>query len=133
MSTMQAFTTEPSYTAPSPTKFLFSFQGRISRYQYWVMYFLPYFLISVALTIADLAIGASESHARVLSGIFSIAALWPSLAIGVKRCHDRDRSGWFILVGLIPLLGAIWLFVELGCLRGTIGSNRFGPDPVLPR
>ncbi len=24
----------------------------------------------------------------------------------------------------------IWFFVEFGCLRGTIGANRYGPDPV---
>jgi len=28
---------------------------------------------------------------------------------------------------------AIWALVELGCLRGTIGGNPFGPDPVAPR
>jgi uncharacterized membrane protein YhaH (DUF805 family) len=26
---------------------------------------------------------------------------------------------------------AIWFFVEFGCMRGTIGPNRFGPDPVI--
>jgi len=25
---------------------------------------------------------------------------------------------------------AIWAFVELYCLRGTVGDNRFGPDPL---
>jgi uncharacterized membrane protein YhaH (DUF805 family) len=25
----------------------------------------------------------------------------------------------------------IWGFVELGCLRGTAGPNRFGPDPLV--
>jgi uncharacterized membrane protein YhaH (DUF805 family) len=24
----------------------------------------------------------------------------------------------------------IWGFVEIGCLSGTIGSNRYGPDPL---
>jgi uncharacterized membrane protein YhaH (DUF805 family) len=24
----------------------------------------------------------------------------------------------------------IWAFVELACLRGTIGPNRYGPDPL---
>jgi uncharacterized membrane protein YhaH (DUF805 family) len=22
-------------------------------------------------------------------------------------------------------------FVEIGCLRGTVGSNTYGPDPLL--
>ena len=25
---------------------------------------------------------------------------------------------------------AIWAFVELGCLRGTVGPNRYGADPL---
>lgn len=28
---------------------------------------------------------------------------------------------------------AIWFFIEFGCLRGTIGANRYGPDPVPRR
>ena len=24
----------------------------------------------------------------------------------------------------------IWFFIELGCLRGTIGANQYGPDPL---
>jgi uncharacterized membrane protein YhaH (DUF805 family) len=31
---------------------------------------------------------------------------------------------------LIPVIGAIWSFVELGCLAGTPGPNRFGEDPL---
>jgi len=79
--------------------------------------------------------------------------LWIYLAIVVKRLHDRDKSAWwllayFVLPGLykqfeerlpdsywmLPIaLGCVILtlaaFVETGFLRGTIGSNRFGPDP----
>jgi uncharacterized membrane protein YhaH (DUF805 family) len=25
---------------------------------------------------------------------------------------------------------ALWGFAEMGCLRGTDGPNRFGPDPL---
>jgi uncharacterized membrane protein YhaH (DUF805 family) len=39
--------------------------------------------------------------------------------------------GGLVIVSGVVLLGVnIWFFVEFGCLRGTIGSNRFGPDPV---
>jgi uncharacterized membrane protein YhaH (DUF805 family) len=37
-----------------------------------------------------------------------------------------------IVFGLIWLGTFVWFFIEFGCLRGTIGSNRFGPDPVQP-
>jgi uncharacterized membrane protein YhaH (DUF805 family) len=28
------------------------------------------------------------------------------------------------------LLFSIWPVIELGFLRGTVGQNRFGPDPL---
>ena len=33
---------------------------------------------------------------------------------------------WALVIGV-----AIWFFVEFGCMRGTTGPNRFGPDPVV--
>jgi uncharacterized membrane protein YhaH (DUF805 family) len=35
-----------------------------------------------------------------------------------------------IVLGVIVLGINIWFFIEFGCLRGTIGANRYGPDPV---
>jgi uncharacterized membrane protein YhaH (DUF805 family) len=62
-----------------------------------------------------------------------LAVIVPGFAGLAKRCHDRDRSGWFQLISLIPLIGSIWLLVEVGFLRGTPGPNRFGPDPLAGR
>jgi uncharacterized membrane protein YhaH (DUF805 family) len=31
----------------------------------------------------------------------------------------------FVSVGI-----SIWMLVELGCLRGTLGPNKYGPDPL---
>jgi uncharacterized membrane protein YhaH (DUF805 family) len=31
---------------------------------------------------------------------------------------------------LAALAMLAWAFVELACLRGTTGENRFGPDPL---
>jgi uncharacterized membrane protein YhaH (DUF805 family) len=85
--------------------------------------------------------------------ILFIAGTWSGLAVGIKRLHDRDKSGWWILLFWLgpSVLGswpaatdigggfmlslaaaaiAIWAFVELGCLRGTPGPNRYGPDPL---
>jgi len=33
------------------------------------------------------------------------------------------------LIVLLPVVGAIILFVFM-CLRGTLGANRFGPEPL---
>jgi uncharacterized membrane protein YhaH (DUF805 family) len=85
--------------------------------------------------------------------------LW-GFSITTERLHDRDKSAWWLVVFyLVPavlgqlaktawLAGAagmvphyivalaifaltIWGFVEIGCLRGTAGSNTYGPDPLL--
>jgi uncharacterized membrane protein YhaH (DUF805 family) len=80
--------------------------------------------------------------------------LWIYLATAIKRLHDRDRSGWwiipfFVVPGLydqfsdllpdsywvLPFTLAVsilwlWGLVEMFCLRGTSGLNRFGPDPL---
>lgn len=79
--------------------------------------------------------------------------LWIYLAITVKRLHDRDKSAWWLLayfvlpglykqfedrlpdsywilpLGLASAILTLAAFVETGFLRGTIGLNRFGPDP----
>lgn len=35
-----------------------------------------------------------------------------------------------IILGLACAGIGLWFFIEFGCLRGTIGANRYGPDPV---
>jgi len=52
------------------------------------------------------------------------------LMFGVKRCHDRDKSGWWILLSVVPVIGWIWAIIELGCLKGADGPDRYGPDPL---
>jgi uncharacterized membrane protein YhaH (DUF805 family) len=56
--------------------------------------------------------------------------LWASLAITVKRYHDRNKLGGWILIGIIPYVGWIWMIIELGFLKGTVGPNQFGTDPL---
>ncbi len=110
---------------------LFSTRGRITRSDYWLRFVLPYFVIFVVISYIDLTTGTyyDELEVGLLSLLFALAALYPWIAVGVKRCHDRNRTGWFLLIGLIPLV-SIWLVVELSILRGTVGPNRFGPDPL---
>jgi uncharacterized membrane protein YhaH (DUF805 family) len=82
--------------------------------------------------------------------LLQLALIWPQLAICAKRLHDRDQSALWLLmyVGvhvlwIIPILGFlmivpariglfIWWVVNLGCLEGTPGPNRYG-EAVDPR
>jgi uncharacterized membrane protein YhaH (DUF805 family) len=70
---------------------------------------------------------------HVLEFVVCVVLFVGSLAGAVKRLHDRDRSGWFYLIFFVPVIGTLWLLVELGFLRGTQGENRFGPDPLMVR
>ena len=80
--------------------------------------------------LGTLMVTSSGIPIGMISLVVSVLSLWPMIAAGTKRCHDRDRSGWFQLTYLIPLFGALWMFIYLGFLIGTEGSNRFGPDPL---
>lgn len=86
----------------------------------------------------------------VLTVLWNIAAAM----IGIKRRHDRDNSGLDVIVFAVisilaslafalgltgPVLfvlqlalslGGIYLFIVLGCLKGTNGPNSYGPDPL---
>lgn len=111
--------------------FLFSFEGRISRKQFWVnghlMVILPLMLVS---SMMDVAFGYMFADGPV-SMAMAILLLWPSIAISVKRWHDRDKSGWWVFIVLVPIIGLIWALIEIGFTQGTIGPNRFGKDPLM--
>lgn len=81
------------------------------------------------MSLIDAAIGTvdAESGLGLLSGLWSLIILIPSILIYIKRFHDRDKTGWWVLIGLIPIIGAPWLLIELGFLKGTDGPNRYGP------
>jgi len=59
-----------------------------------------------------------------------LAAVMVIIAIAMQT---EQVSIWYGLAGaagLAALIISIWLFVEIGFLRGTRGPNRFGPDPL---
>ena len=109
-------------------QFYFSAQGRVNRKQWWLWLVLPVFAISVILSIIDASVGTYDyqSGFGLLNSIFTLAILIPAILVYIKRFHDRDKSGWWVLILLVPIIGAIWLFIELGFLKGTPGPNRFG-------
>ena len=110
------------------------FQGRSARSEYW-WWFLFAALINFALGFVQGLLEAlsggpnpASTVFSVLSTVASLAIFLPTVAVAVRRLHDTNRSGWwyfivFTIIGIIPLL--IWFFT-----RGTIGQNRFGPDPL---
>lgn len=107
------------------TQVWFSFEGRIGRQTFWLKYFLPWLGINFVAAVIDGVTGVPA-----VGLVVGLVGIWVGIAAGAKRCHDRDRTGWFQLIALIPIIGIIWLLVEMGFLKGSEGENRFGPDPL---
>ena len=103
-----------------------NFSGRAPRSEYW-FWTLFSVLVSIAATLIDLALFQSLNFSP-LSTIVSLGLLLPSLAVSVRRLHDLDRTGWWLLL-VLTVIGDILLLIWF-CMRGTIGPNRFGPDPL---
>jgi uncharacterized membrane protein YhaH (DUF805 family) len=124
---------EPSYEkAPQRplSEILFSFEGRIPRRVYWGASLGSAFIFYAIVIGLTLIIGDESPVVPIVTLLLDIPLIWISLAVQIKRWHDRDKSGFMVFINFIPIVGAIWAFVEVGCLRGTEGPNRFGPDPT---
>ena len=129
---------------------LFTFEGRINRAKYWLtalIWFAAWAIWGAILFASDFSLAAIA-----LGVVVIIASIISGIAVGIKRLHDREKSGWWLLLfyfapGILDQIGrqagdagilfmlastaiTIWMIVELGCLRGTIGPNRYGPDPL---
>jgi len=65
----------------------------------------------------------------ILMFLVTLLFLFFSLALQTKRWHDRGKPGWWFLIGFIPVVG-VWGFIECGFLEGTVGPNKYGPDPL---
>jgi uncharacterized membrane protein YhaH (DUF805 family) len=140
-------------------EFMFGASGRINRAKYWksmLIFGIAGLLVAVILmTAAGLAAPLFIVAATV---VFIPWLIW-GFAIHTERLHDRDKSAWWLVVfylmpgllgyftnptlfngvagvalyyalALVALALTIWGFVEIGCLRGTTGSNRYGPNPL---
>lgn len=119
---------------PSLLALLFAWQGRISRSEYWLRGFLP---VGAAWILVGLC-GMAERRATgwQISGLEIVGSLflcWPGSILILKRMRDRDLSLgllWLLIVPIFNVFYGIWLTIDLGCVRGTRGPNRYGGDPL---
>jgi uncharacterized membrane protein YhaH (DUF805 family) len=138
-------------------RFFLSTSGRVGRSQYWLRYFLPVLAVSIALRALSgaaaifealywlfallilwpgIAVMVKRIHDRDKPGwlvlLPSGAAVLVVIAgiVGVGS-GSEVVAGVLAGIALLALVGiGIWFFVEFGCMRGTVGPNRYGPDPV---
>ena len=107
--------------------------------------FEPAALLSILLSVVgflngwiNYALAAKRLHDRNRSGWWLLApTLTLAIAIGFAfvtlSLPEGQREPWntigIIFVFATVALG-VWLFVEIGFLRGTQGPNGYGPDPL---
>ena len=141
---------------------LFGIKGRISRTDFWLAQFILLIILLIIAIVGGVvfidnyeivfiigAIGIFISNATVVIKRLhdrNLRTSWALIfwfmpcvsAIGIaigrrpafQRIWDSDTDHILEVVLIITTIVAL---VELGCRRGTIGANRYGPDPVAPK
>ena len=106
-----------------------NFSGRAIRSEFWY-WTLFYVVVAVVLGLIDQRLnpGTRLGASSFVNIIVLVALFLPSLAVSVRRLHDIDRTGWWVLLDLTTIGTLVLLY--WACLRGTVGANRFGPDPM---
>jgi uncharacterized membrane protein YhaH (DUF805 family) len=104
--------------------------GRMSRGMWWLVG--PLQLVLIFAWVASL-VSTKQIPSRTIPAfgfvwmLLILPILWLGLCANIKRFHDRGKSGFWVFISFIPLVGPLWLAIELGMLPGDIDSNRFGP------
>ena len=125
-------------------------EGRITRQPFWFG----------LLALSAVEIAAYYLIGERWSSIGSLIIAYPEFALFAKRGHDRNVPTWvvalfiagavllnllvlaglsgptgsptmpFLVVGIPTAAMALVLLVDFGFRRGTVGPNRYGPDPL---
>ncbi|MEM9016190.1 MAG: DUF805 domain-containing protein [Verrucomicrobiota bacterium] len=113
-------------------KFLFTISGRIGRVRYWIGTILSW---AILIGVGGLSSVINPDPETVTTAgiwiLFATApiAVWIAFAVCIQRLHDRGKSGLWLLLALIPIVGELWLFIELGFFQGDRLRNYYGePD-----
>jgi len=105
------------------TRLLFSFNGRIGRAVFFISVVLLWSLFFNINFLLDRAMGEWSPL------LLYIPFLWSILALSVKRYHDIGKESTYLLLLLIPVIGPVWVFLELLLRKGMSGNNKYGQSP----
>lgn len=90
----------------------------LNRTGAWLVVFLGTPIVAMIFFIASLGLTAG---AQLLAGQTPDAAAMAQMGMVA------------IITGLACLIVGIWGLIWFGCLRGTVGPNQYGPDPLEGR
>ncbi|MFO1186382.1 MAG: DUF805 domain-containing protein [Alphaproteobacteria bacterium] len=97
-------------------RFLFSPVGRISRKDFWLLFFIPYNVVGTVIFVPLLgAVDLGNTRDVFWFVAFELVALWILIAVLGRRLHDCGITSWPILA--VTLAG--FALMEIGwALRG---------------
>ena len=101
-------------------KYLFKFEGRARRSEYW------YFALATGLITTVLQMCGNVG--AIIGSLVSLALLPAGWGVAVRRMHDIGKSGWALLVSLIPIVGT-FVVLYWACKDSDKTENQYGPSP----
>lgn len=113
----------------------FSWKGRIPRSHFFGIFILSDIVAGVCLFIAIIILmdpyvqlgGKIIGYIFLFTGLI-IPAIMISFAI-VRRAYDLNYGGWSLIMYFIPIIQLLY-WLELFFVKGTVGTNKFGVDPL---
>ncbi len=110
----------------------FTAKGRLRRREYLLRLVLLYAAAVAFYALPSLLPDPElQTTLHFVAGM-GIAAAWYLVIVqALLRLHDLDLSAWWALAGLLPVVSYV-LGGGLQLVPGSIGPNRFGPDPKRP-
>lgn len=103
-----------------------NFKGRARRSEFW---FAILFVFLVSAPIGLVSFDLETLTYGPIFYVWSFATFLPMISLYVRRLHDVGKSGWYLLMGFIPLVG--WVFVLIEILKvSQMGQNQYGEQPI---
>jgi uncharacterized membrane protein YhaH (DUF805 family) len=101
-------------------------------------------VLYIAMFVASLAVTTKRLHDRnkgaiwllvfivvpVAINIYVISTMFAAHGFDPQQMAAAGANPMLLVLRLVAGVLSLWGFVELYCLRGTVGDNRYGPDPL---
>jgi uncharacterized membrane protein YhaH (DUF805 family) len=107
-----------------------TFTGRAARSEFWYWTLFCFIFEIITSFLDKLIFNVPSDGFHPLYTIFILIILIPSIAVTARRLHDVNRSGWWMLIAL-TVIGIIFPLFYWYVIKGTVGNNDFGADPLV--
>ena len=110
----------------------FTAGGRLRRRGYFCRVLGLYALALAVYAVPGLLYAITVPSVITLLALVGFVVIFYLVVVqALLRLHDLNLSSWWSLIMLLPVVSYI-LGGGLQFVQGTVGPNRFGPDPKRP-